>query len=148
LWLNRTAKLTSPNLNCFLSRKNSPLCLLTLFQARRFIFKALVCLLVAFRRLRIAPHQRSNKAPTVKAVSAKLKIGQTLRSMKSVTAPNLTRSSKFPTAPPNIMPIAIAILLLSKPCRPSQRKTALTNKATMISNMVAFGNKPKAAPGF
>src|SRR6266542_1181635 len=53
-------------------------------------------------------------APSTIAVSAKLKIGQTCRSMKSVTrplnpGPFATRSARFPRAPPRIRPSDTAI---------------------------------------
>ena len=52
-------------------------------------------------------------APTTIAVSAMLKIGQTWKSMKSVTSPRnpgpfTIRSVRFPRAPPRMSPRAIA----------------------------------------
>jgi hypothetical protein len=43
--------------------------------------------------------------PIVIAVSARLKTGQTLRSIKSITKPYLILSKRFPRAPPRIKPI-------------------------------------------
>src|SRR5439155_9824101 len=42
----------------------------------------------------------SRKTPTTIATSARLKVGQNGRSMKSVTAPSRTRSARLPSAPP------------------------------------------------
>ena len=42
----------------------------------------------------------SSSTPTVIATSARLKVGQSGRSMKSVTAPARTRSARLPSAPP------------------------------------------------
>src|SRR5262245_31215235 len=40
------------------------------------------------------------RTPSVIATSARLKVGQSGRSMKSMTAPSRTRSARFPSAPP------------------------------------------------
>src|ERR687891_2530307 len=48
--------------------------------------------------------QRSSKTPRTIATSARLKVGQSGRAMKSVTAPSRARAARVPSAPPTSSP--------------------------------------------
>ena len=86
------------------------------------------------------------------AVSARLKIGQTCRSMKSVTrplnpGPFATRSARFPSAPPRIRPSDTAIH--GRIGR--VETTTITAETTIVApanNHGALSPNPNAPPEF
>src|SRR3954453_22287527 len=81
-------------------------------EPRRLLDHGQVLVEMNDQALRIGPHDRlrrpserstsirSSSTPITIATSARLKVGQSGRSMKSVTAPSRTRSARFPSAPP------------------------------------------------
>src|SRR4051794_6006639 len=81
----------------------------------------------------------NKRTPSVIARSARLKVGQSGRSMKSVTAPSRTRSARFPSAPPSSSaagsqtPQPLAPRAARKTSRPIRRRIVTPIRAAEMS---------------
>src|SRR5690242_8020687 len=91
----------------------------------------------------------SKSTPATIATSARLKVGHTGRSMKSVTAPSRARSARLPSAPPSR---SAAGTQSSQPVRArAARKTSRPSSTKIVAPMTTAGMSPpspNATPRF
>jgi len=96
----------------------------------------------------------NRKVPTVIALSAILKTGHILTSMKSITYPNISLSTRFPNAPErikirpksNVRLDKNSFLLIALKISVPIKSTATID--IKINIKALFLNRPKAAPVF
>src|SRR3954452_20494746 len=128
-------------------------------EPRRLLDHGQVLVEVNDQALRIRPHDRlrrpserstsirSSSTPITIATSARLKVGQSGRSMKSVTAPSRTRSARLPSAPPRT---SAAGSQTTQPLPPlNARKTRSPTRRTIVTPIRAVEMsppRPKATP--
>ena len=95
------------------------------------------------------PRAPGENTPATIARSARLKVGQSGRSMKSVTAPSRTRSARFPSAPPTSRLAATqsAVPFDAREARKTRRASRPTSIAP-ISSAETSPASPKATPRF